>query len=59
MIRADSGFVAFSVPGLPEDVDETPLTANALWEAEAVTEDRNHRTRAGAWIDRSNAADSP
>lgn len=57
MIRADSGFVAFSGPGLPEDVDETPLTANALWEA--VTEDRNHRTRAGAWIDRSNAADSP
>ena len=33
VVRSGSGFVALTGPGLTENVDESALTANALWEA--------------------------
>ncbi|MFJ2419990.1 hypothetical protein [Streptomyces brevispora] len=35
VVRSGSGWVALVGPGLTEDVDESALTANALWEAVA------------------------
>ncbi|MFC4016029.1 hypothetical protein ACFOY2_53080 [Nonomuraea purpurea] len=33
VVRSGTGWVALTGPGLTEDVDESALTANALWEA--------------------------
>ncbi|WP_285509604.1 hypothetical protein [Streptomyces sp. NBRC 13847] len=33
VVKSGSGWVALAGPGLTEDVDESALTANALWEA--------------------------
>lgn len=33
MIREGSGFVVLVGPGFADDVDESSLTTNALWEA--------------------------
>ncbi|MBF6272893.1 MULTISPECIES: hypothetical protein [Nocardia] len=33
VVRSDSGFTSLTGPGLTEGVDESTLTANALWEA--------------------------
>lgn len=33
VLRSGSGFVALTGPGLTQGVDESALTANALWEA--------------------------
>ncbi|MEV6867608.1 hypothetical protein AB0M44_42295 [Streptosporangium subroseum] len=33
VVRSGNGWVALTGPGLTEDVDESALTANALWEA--------------------------
>lgn len=33
VVKSGSGWVALTGPGLTEDVDESALTANALWEA--------------------------
>ncbi|MFD2813313.1 hypothetical protein ACFSZT_28295 [Prauserella oleivorans] len=58
VVRRGSGFVALTGPGLTEDVDESRLTANALWEA--VTGEKGTQ----AWfepvrtIDRSEKAEA-
>ncbi len=59
VVREGSGFVALIGPGLTENVDETRLTANALWEAVTGKTGTQDWYESVHVIDRSTAADSP
>ncbi|QRP43038.1 hypothetical protein [Amycolatopsis sp. FDAARGOS 1241] len=58
IVRARREFVALTGPGLTEDVDETRLTTNALWEAVTGQEGAQHWFEPVRVIDRSEKAEA-
>lgn len=58
VVRKGSGFVALTGPGLTEDVDETRLTTNALWEAVTGEKGSQDWFESVTVIDRSEKAET-